>query len=105
MAFEALLTRSAVIQVATYSNDRGVRTAAFTNSTTSIALQPLTARDRDASGVESGQTAYKAFFAANPGVKRGDRIVTGGLTLEVLAPAYDEADRGLIFTVACVLKS
>jgi hypothetical protein len=104
MPFEALLDQDAIVRVASYANVNGVRTAVYADTARKVSLQPMNARDRDAHAVEIGEIAFKVYFATpDPGVKRGDRIVVASRSYEVLAPAYDEAGKGVVFKVSARL--
>lgn len=96
-----LYPNAVTIQRATWSNVRGVRTATYTSSTAYASVQSRRADRVFPYDLASGETGYVVYFAANPNVKPDDRIVWGSLTLSVLAPASDEAGRGLVFSVDC----
>lgn len=71
------------------------------------AAQPLSAEATPEHLREAGKTAWQVLFAADPGVKSGDRIevMPEGPTLSVDATANDEGGRGACFTVVCVETS
>jgi hypothetical protein len=96
-----LLVNSVTVTVNTYSNVSGVRTPTGTSTAYAASVQPMTARTRDAYGIEGSETGYIAYFASDPGVKAGDSITWGTATLQVLGPASNMAGRTVGFKVAC----
>jgi hypothetical protein len=101
MSLESLLINSVIVRRASYSNDRGQRVASYTESVISMSVQPTQPAATDAHGLESAERGWTAYCDHDPGVKRGDLLLFGTRTLEVLGPANDQAGRGRVFVVAC----
>jgi hypothetical protein len=99
---DELLISSVTVTVKTWSNVRGQRTVASTTQTTRMAsVQPMKSARREVYGVSAGETMWTVYLAADPGVDVQDEIAWNGRSLSVLAPARDQAGRGVAWAVDC----
>lgn len=95
------LSNTVTVRRATYGNVRGVRTATYADAIHQASVQAGSGADGDAHLQELGATAYRVYFASDPGCKAGDLIVWGTRTLSVVAVPSDRAGKGAAFRVDC----
>lgn len=62
-------------------------------------VQQSSAAQRTDQDIEGATATGKAFFASDPNVRTGDILIWGTRSLEVVAPAIDDAGRGRLFVV------
>lgn len=101
MALSDLLVNTVSVATMAYANVNGVSTATPTTATRRANVQPMTARERVAYGVEGSETAYLVYFGADPGVKAGDTVTWGATVLRVLGPASNMVGRSVGWLVPC----
>jgi hypothetical protein len=89
--------------VTAWANERGAKVPASHDDTVVMAgVQPMRADRRIEYDIAGGQTAYQVFTASNPGLVTDDLILWGSRTLRVLAPATDQAGRGVAWRLDCL---
>jgi len=92
-------------KIATYTNVKGTRTAAYEVVSVRTCVQPLSASRIHLHGIEGSQTGYTLWASAWPaGLGVGDAIdwPKKNVTLQVLAKPRDEGGAGQVFAVDCV---
>jgi len=96
-----LLANTVTVRIATYTNNRGVRTPSYTDTSYLASVQPGAGGDGDAHLQELGDTTYRVYLLSDPGAKAGDLVTGGARTLSVLAVANDRAGRGVCYRLDC----
>lgn len=87
-----------------WSNDRGAKVPGVApgNATTArAAVQPMKMARRAQFDRAVGEVAFTVYLPSDPGLSADDTIEYQGRVLSVLAPAADQAGRGILWAIDC----
>lgn len=101
----AILFNTAVTlrKVTAWSQDRGVKVpAGHADTSARASVQAMRADRRIAYELPVALTAFTIYVPADPALAVDDLVVWSGRTLRVLAPALDQAGRGVVWALDCV---
>ena len=97
-----MLPHTVTVRRKTWTHPSGVRTASEATESLRGHIQPMTAQQATAYGIDLSRNPAMAYFTADPDVSPRDEIAWGSRTFSVLGSSVNQAGRGVVWAVALV---
>lgn len=97
----SLLDQAIIARSAAYVPQHGERAPTYTDVAHAASVQPMRPARTVEYGLEAGVAAFAVYTATDPELKTGDTVLWRGRALEVLAPAQDQAGKGMVWMTPC----